>query len=83
MKLQAEYNYVVERFKKINNLPAYAEQLKASGEYQVFENRLAWDCLRSAVGVETICDWYDKYNCTDEHIQTLALKALKQVYKAQ
>lgn len=77
MKLEKELNFVVERFKKISNLEEYAEWLKANGEYENFDNRLAWDCLHKAVGSEIICEWYEKYNCNDTHIGTLARKALR------
>lgn len=77
MKLANELDFVVERFKKIHGLEAYAEKLKKSGDYHDFETRLAWDCLRVAVGTTTICEWYTKYDCTDAHITTLAKKALQ------
>ena len=77
MKLQPELDYVVEKFKQIRNLEDYAETLKASGDYKDFETRLAWDCLRSTVPSSTICEWYEKYGCTDNHITTLAKTALK------
>lgn len=77
MKLAPELDYVVEKFKQIRNLEDYAETLKASGDYKDFETRLAWDCLRLTVPSSTICEWYDKYNCNDNHITTLAKTALK------
>ena len=77
MKLAAELDYVVARFKQIRNLETYAANLKKSGAYDDFETRLGWDCLRKTVSTDTICEWYNKYNCTDEHITTLVKKALK------
>ena len=77
MKLQAELDFVVEKFKQITNLDEYAVALKTSGNYTDFETRLAWDCLHKTVSTDTICEWYDKYSCTDEHITTLVKKALK------
>ena len=76
MKLQQELDFVVEQFKQITNLEEYAEWLKENGEYHNFENRLAWDCLHKTVGSKKICEWYDKYDCTDTHVGTLARKAL-------
>ena len=52
-------------------------KLKEYGIYKDYETRLAWDCLRMTVSTDTVCEWYDKYNCTDEHITTLVKKALK------
>lgn len=77
MKLAAELDYVVEKFKQIRNLEEYAEALKKSGKYDDFETRLAWDCLRMTVPSSTICEWYEKYGCNDDHITTLVKKALK------
>ena len=77
MKLDAELDFVVERFKQIRNLEYYAAQLKKCGGYNDFETRLAWNCLRMTIPSSTICEWYEKYGCTDDHITTLVKKALK------
>lgn len=77
MKLADELDYVVEKFKQIKSLEDYAENLKKSGNYNDFETRLAWDCLRASVPVEVRCSWYEKYGCNDDHITTLVKKALK------
>lgn len=77
MKLANELDFVVEKFKQIRNLENYAATLKKSGDYNDFETRLAWDCLRMTIPSSTICEWYEKYGCTDDHITTLAKKALK------
>ena len=57
MKLQNELQYVVEKLKSLTNLKEYAEELKAEGNYNDFETRLAWDALRASVGTNTICKW--------------------------
>lgn len=78
MKLKAELDGVQAVFQKnIDQIKAYAPRLKASGRYKVFENRLAWDCLRAFVGTEVLCSWYDKYGCTDTHIESVGRAALK------
>lgn len=77
MKLEAELDYVVQRFKQIRDLEDYAKKLKEYGIYKSYETRLAWDCLRMTVPPSTICEWYEKYGCTDEHITTLVKTALK------
>ena len=80
MKLQAELENVTNRFEKIKNqIIPYAKQLKASNNYHDFETRLAWDCLHATFTSAEISDWYNKYNCNDDHITTLAKKALKMV----
>ena len=77
MKLANELDFVVEKFKQINCLEEYAVNLKKYGLYKDFETRLAWDCLRMTIPSNTICEWYEKYGCNDDHITTLAKKALK------
>lgn len=69
--VQAVFSENLDRIKE------YAPQLKASGRYKVFENRLAWDCLKAFVGVDTLCSWYDKYGCTDTHIESVGRAALR------
>lgn len=82
MKLKNELDFTIDRMKKIPNLKEYAEELKKVGGYKDFETRLAWDALRVAVGTQKICKWYDEYNCNDNHIETLAKRALKEVYNS-
>lgn len=80
MKLQKEFDYVLDQFtKNIESIKDYAPKLKESGNYKDYEIRLAWDCIRAFVGSGTICLWYEVYNCNDSHITTLAKKALKEL----
>lgn len=80
MKLQKELPFVIETFSKhLEIITEYAATLKESGNYNDFETRLSFDCLRAFVGTKTMCDWYEKYNCTDAHIKTLGKKALKEL----
>lgn len=82
MKLKAVFGEVSGRMERIApRIPAYAEALKAEGDYRDFETRLAWDCLRAVVPVAEICEWYDKYGCDDSHITTLAKACLRRFYK--
>lgn len=79
MKLKSEIPYVRERFGKIKNLQEYAASLKANGNYKDFGTRLAWDCIHCSIPSETVCGWYDKYNCNDDHITTLAKAVLREM----
>ena len=79
MKLKSEIPYVRERFSKIKNLQEYAVSLKANGNYKDFGTRLAWDCIRATIPSETVCGWYDKHNCNDDHITTLANAVLREM----
>ena len=79
MKLKSEIQFIRESFKGISNLPEYAQRLKANGNYKDFGTRLAWDCIRATIPSEIICGWYDKYNCNDAHITTLAKAVLREM----
>ena len=79
MKLKSEIPFIRDRFSKITNLPEYAEKLKATGKYKDFGTRLAWDCIRATIPIETICGWFDKYNCHDDHITTAAKAVLREM----
>lgn len=80
MKLQNEFETVKKRFTdNLEKIKDYALRLKASGEYNDFERRLTFDCLRAFIGTQTMCEWYDKYECNDNHIYTLGKKALKEL----
>lgn len=79
MKLKNELRYIRERFSLITNLSEYAANLKANGDYQDFGTRLAWDCIRATIPSEIVCGWYDKYNCNDSHITTVAKVALREI----
>ena len=63
----------------LEKIKKYAPALKASGKYNNFETRLTWDCLGAFIGTETICEWYEKYDCHDSHITTLGKKVLKEL----
>lgn len=80
MKLQNEYIFVKSQFENhIDKIKEYAPKLKASKQYNDFEKRLAFDCLRAFIGSAKMCEWYEKYNCNDTHIYTLSKKALKEL----
>ena len=79
MKLRSEIPYVRERFSKIKNLQEYAASLKANGDYKDFGTRLALDCIHCSIPSEIVCGWYDKYNCNDTHITTLAKAVLREM----
>ena len=80
MKLQNEYETVKNAFsKEFDRIKKYARELKESGDYNDFERRLTFDCLRAFIGVKTMCNWYYKYDCNDNHIYTLGRKALKEI----
>jgi hypothetical protein len=79
MKLQAEYNNVKAKVSKLDvaKVMKYKADLINSGECKDVNVRIAWELLRGTVGTTEICKWYDRYACTDKHIETLALKVCK------
>ena len=80
MKLQKEFETVKKQFAdNLEKIKEYAPALKESGNYKDFEKRLTFDCLRAFVGTATMCEWYDKYDCNDNHIYTLGKNVLKEL----
>lgn len=80
MKLKDEKDFVKNKFaENLEKIKEYAPALKASGNYNDFEKRLTFDCLRAFVGTSTMCEWYEKYNCNDAHIFTLGKNVLKEL----
>lgn len=80
MKLRNELDFVKEKFAEHTEMiKNHVSYLKRHGEYSDLDTRLAWDCLRAFVGTRTICKWYDKYDCNDNHITTLGKRALKEL----
>ena len=74
LKLEKELPEVVarlEKLKKHSNVIDYREKLKASGNYNKFEVRFAWEVCHAVFSIKEICKWYDKYNCNDDHITSL------------
>lgn len=81
MKLKAELNTVTKAFQNIKQLiPGHVELVKQEGNCKDLETRIAWDCLRSTMGTDWICNIYGRYDCSDKHITTLAKAALRAVY---
>ena len=80
MKLKTELVFVISRFEENSEkIKEYATTLKENVEYNNFEKRLVFDCLRAFIGTKNMCEWYDKYNCNDTHIFTLGKAALKEL----
>ena len=74
LKLEKELPEVVARLevlKNHSNVIEYREKLKASGKYNKFEVRFAWEVCDAVFSTKEICSWYDKYNCNDDHITSL------------
>jgi len=81
MKLKKELPDVVQAFEAIKqHIPAHVELVKAAGNYKDLGTRIAWDLLYATKGTTWICELYSKYDCNDDHITTLAKRALRQVY---
>ena len=74
LKLEKELPEVVARLevlKKHSNVLEYREKLKASGNYNKFEVRFAWEVCHAVFSTKEVCSWYDKYGCNDEHRTSL------------
>lgn len=82
MKMTKEsYTEILEEFEaNSSKIIEYAENLKESGKYSIFENRLAADCMRAFIGPRKICDkYYNTEGLHDQHIQTASKKALREI----
>lgn len=81
LKLEKELEALILRLRRLDTqkIMTYKAKLRQSRGYNDFNTRFAWDVLRMCTHTEVICDWYEKYDCHDSHINTLAIKACKQV----
>lgn len=84
MKLQEVYKETLNEFKVISldcelleKLKNHVQAVKESHEYKMLNVRIAWDIMRWRIGTSRMCDWYSKYDCNDDHINTLALRCLR------
>lgn len=76
LKLKSELPGLKEKFAThIDEIKAYAPKLKASGDYDNFEVRLAADCLY-AFAREDMWKWCDN-GANDAQINSLGRAALK------
>ena len=81
LKLEKELPNVIERIeilKSKTDVIAYREKLKASGNYNNFTVRFVNDIKYAILTSSELCEWYDKYQCTDKHITSLMVTACKQ-----
>lgn len=81
MKLKNELPEVIRAFDTMREqIPAHVERVKILGRYEDLETRIAWDLLYATKGTTWLCALRYRYNCNDDHITTLAKRALRQVY---
>lgn len=85
MKLDPVYPEIVSKMKHFKYLHGaafkdYLASVKKAHEYNDLLTRISWDVLRMCFNPDTICDWYDQYNCNDTHMTTAARKAYLEVF---
>lgn len=81
LKLEKELPNVIKRIeilKSKTNVIAYREKLRVRGTYKDFNTRFVNDVKYAILNPAEVCEWYDKYHCTDKHITSLMLTACKQ-----
>ena len=81
LKLEKELPNVIERIeilKSKTDVIAYREKLKTKGNYKDFTTRFVNDIKYAILTPSELCEWYDKYQCTDKHITSLMVTACKQ-----
>lgn len=83
MKLRQEYEYATNMATgKITDEELYNHVLRVvkDGHYNHLDVRIAHDVKFATMPSSTICEWYDKYDCNDDHITTLYKQVLKNNY---
>ena len=82
MKLKDELQEMEQRFSKldINDLNTLLKQLKESKQYNCLETRFIWVLVNYYYTPTELIQIYNKYGATDNHIDTLAKKAFRNVY---
>jgi len=80
MKMNKDiFKEIVKRFSETKTgIKIHAEVLKEHGGYSCFNTRLAWDCLHGVFKSHEITEWHFT-GLNDNHINTGAIKALKQI----
>lgn len=84
MKLDNLYNDVAN--KVVACIPEqmlidHVRAVQNSGRYKNLTVRIAHDIKNVVFSPATICEWYDKYNCNDNHMTTLFKKVIRENYK--
>lgn len=83
MKLQNELQFTINKVKEtiqrhgLQKVREYMTTVYNSREYKNYDVRISCDIVKASVGCNIICEWYNKYNCNDEHITTLCVAAMK------
>ena len=83
MKLRQEYEYATNMATgKITDEELYNHVLRVvkDGHYNHLDVRIAHDVKFATMPSSTICEWYDKYGCNDDHVTTLYKQVLKNNY---
>jgi hypothetical protein len=78
MKLKNELKEMEQRFSKldINDLNTLLKQLKESKQYNCLKTRFVWVLVNYCYTSSELIQFYDKYDATDKHIDTLAKKGI-------
>lgn len=62
---------------KKEEIEKYAKRLRATGDYNDFARRLAFDLLYYLLGSNLICEWYEKYGVNDSHLERFVYTCIK------
>ena len=78
MKLQAEYQNIVENlYLTDDDLYKYTLNCLLTNKYKKPIVGIAHDLKYAVMTPSEVCEWYDKYNCNDDHITTLFKNVIK------
>ena len=84
MKLQSELKGLISNLKSKVTEESINKHIEAvRSECKSLRVRVIYDVCRYACGGSVVmCEWYDKYNCHDEHIKTLFFAAFREVFSS-
>ena len=83
MKLSSIYKDVATRVTTgitEDRLIDYINTIIKDGRYKNLSTRVASGVQMATFSPAEICEWYDKYDCNDNHIMTLFKKVIRENY---
>lgn len=82
MKLQNELSYVENQFKlfKVENVKKHVKDVYKNGKFKNLKVIIAWNLAWNSIPPEKRSEWRNTYNCNDDHLTTLFIKAMDDVF---
>ena len=84
MKLLAEFDKALKLYEEkypTQKVQNHKDYLRTCKSVHNIDTRLAHDMIHGIYGSSGLCELYNKYNCNDSHISTLAMKLYSEYLK--